>query len=99
MKMLLSNVEEISFNLPNRILQEMKGIPIAANPNQEYILIWAFSKDGSDDAENNTTSESHVPRTIANGTYTTKRNNLAESTGVVPAKHPPKVKLELFSLL
>ena len=52
-----------------------------------------------DDAENNTTSESHVPRTIVNGTCTTKRNNLAESTGVVPAKHPPKVKLELFSLL
>ena len=52
-----------------------------------------------DDAENNTTSESHVPRTIANGTCTTKRNNLAESTDVVPTKHPPKVKLELFLLL
>ena len=52
-----------------------------------------------DDAENSTTSESHVPRTIANGTCTMKRNNLAESTGVVPAKHPPKVKLDLFSLL
>ena len=44
--MLLSNVEEISFNLPVRILQEMKGIPIAANPNQEDILIGAFLKDG-----------------------------------------------------
>ena len=53
----------------------------------------------ADDAGNNTTSESHVPRTIANDTCTTKRNNLAESTGVVPAKHPLKVKLELFSLL
>ena len=53
----------------------------------------------TDDAENNTTSESHVPRTIANGTCTMKRNNLAESTSVVPTKHPPKVKLELFSLL
>ena len=52
-----------------------------------------------DDAEKNTTSESHVPRTIANGTCTTKRNNLTESTGVVPAKYSPKVKLELFSLL
>ena len=38
-KMLLSNVEEISFNLPVRILQEMKGIPIVVNPNQEDILI------------------------------------------------------------
>ena len=45
--MLLSNVEEISFNLQDKILQEMKGILIAANPNQEDILIWAFSKDGS----------------------------------------------------
>ena len=53
----------------------------------------------TDDAGNNTTSESHILRTIANGTCTTKGNNLAESTGVVPAKHPPKVKLELFSLL
>lgn len=47
MKMLLSNVEGISFNLPNGILQEKKGIPIVVNPNQEDILIWAFSKDGS----------------------------------------------------
>ena len=28
-----------------------------------------------------------------------KRKDLAESTGVVPAKHPSKVKSELFSLL
>ena len=38
-KMLLSNVEEISFNLQDKILQEMKGIPIVVNPNQEDILI------------------------------------------------------------
>ena len=42
---------------------------------------------------------SHTFLVRCNGTCTTKRNNLAESTGVVPAKHPPKVKLELFSLL
>ena len=60
---------------------------------------YSVYKINYDDAGNSTTSESHVPRTIANGTCTTKRKNLAESTGVVPAKHPPKVKLELFSLL
>ena len=37
--MLLSNVEGISFNLQDKILQEMKGIPIVVNPNQEDILI------------------------------------------------------------
>ena len=59
----------------------------------------SIKKIRDDDAGNNTTSESHVPRTIANDTCITKMNNLAESTGAVPAKHPPKVKLELFSLL
>ena len=53
----------------------------------------------TDDAENNTTNESHAPHSIANDTCTTKRNDLAESTGVVPAEYPPKVKLELVSLL
>ena len=70
---------------------------IYASPRYaERRLLW---DNLSDDVGNNTTSESHVPRTIANGTCTTKGNNLAESTGVVPAKHPPKVKLVLFSLL
>ena len=46
-KSLLNNMESISFSLPHRILQEIKGIPVAANPNQEDILIWAFLKDGS----------------------------------------------------
>ena len=32
-------------------------------------------------------------------TCTAKRENLIESTGVVPAEYPPKVKLELFSQL
>ena len=46
-KSLIASVECISFDLPDKILQEIKGIPIAANPSQEDILIWAFSKDGS----------------------------------------------------
>ena len=31
--------------------------------------------------------------------HNTKREDLAESTGVVPAKYPPKVKLELLTTL
>ena len=46
-KSLMDNTECISFNLPDRILQEIKGIPITANPSHEDMLIWAFSKDGS----------------------------------------------------
>ena len=38
-KNLLANVESISFSLRHRILQEIKGIPTAANPIQENILI------------------------------------------------------------
>ena len=47
----------------------------------------------NDDAKK-TTSEPHDPHTLETVTYTTKRDNLTESTGVVPAKYPPKVKLE-----
>ena len=50
----------------------------------------------SDDAEN-TTSKPHGPRVLQ--IAPAQRKDLAESTGVVPAKYPPKVKLELFSLL
>ena len=32
-------------------------------------------------------------------TCATKREDLTESTGVVPAEYPPKVKLELFTTL
>ena len=31
-----------------------------------------------------------------NNTRTTKKEDLIENTGVVPAKYPPKVKLEFF---
>ena len=31
--------------------------------------------------------------------HNTKRNDLTESTGVVPAKYPPKIKLELLTTL
>ena len=38
-KSLITSVECISFDLPDRILQEIKDIPIVANPSQEDILI------------------------------------------------------------
>ena len=45
----------------------------------------------------NLTSELHGSNAQMN--HLCKRNDLTESTGVVPAKYPPKVKLELFSQL
>ena len=44
------------------------------------------------------TSELRDPCTLETITCN-KKDNLTESTGVVPAKYPPKVKLELFSPL
>ena len=44
------------------------------------------------------TSELHDPRTLETITYK-KKDNLIESIGVVPAKYPPNVKLNLFSQL
>ena len=41
-KSFLANMDNISFNLPHRIVQEIKGISVAANPNQEDILVWAL---------------------------------------------------------
>ena len=38
-KSLLNNMESISFSLPHRIVREIKGILVTANPNQEDILI------------------------------------------------------------
>ena len=38
-------------------------------------------------------------RSSESPTQKKKEEDLAESTGVVPAKYPPKVKLEIFSQL
>ena len=46
-KMLLDNWSSISFILPDNIVKEIQGTPSAVNSNQEDILVWAFSKDGS----------------------------------------------------
>ena len=43
----LDNMDNISFILPHGIVQEIRGIPVAENPDQEDILVWAFSNDGS----------------------------------------------------
>ena len=50
----------------------------------------------TDDAVN-ITSEPQNPHTLV--TTPTKREDLTEGTGVVPAKYPPNVKSELFSQL
>ena len=51
-----------------------------------------------DDAEN-TTSKSHDPRVLLMTPAQQQETIFAECTGVVPAKYPPKIKSELFSLL
>ena len=52
----------------------------------------------TDDAEN-LTSELHNACTLETTPAQQKGEDLTESTGVVPAKYPPKVKLELLSTL
>ena len=52
-----------------------------------------------DDAEK-VTSELHGKHVIAmTPTQHKKKKDLTESTGVVPAEYPPKVKLELLTTL
>ena len=54
---------------------------------------------GSDDAVN-LTSEKHDPYAqIIHLHKRRKQKDLAEGTGVVPAKYPPNVKSEIFSQL
>ena len=45
------------------------------------------------------TSEVHGKHAIQRHLRNTKREDLIESTGVVPAKYPSKVKLELLATL
>ena len=52
----------------------------------------------TDDAENNT-SKSHGPRKLLMTPAQQEETIFAECTGVVPAKYPPKIKSELFSML
>ena len=53
----------------------------------------------TDDAVN-LTSEKHDPNAQMNHLQKEEnKKDLAEGTGVVPAKYPPKVKLEIFSQL
>ena len=45
-KEFLANVFDSSFVPPDSILKEIQGVPLAANPLQDDILIWGFSKYG-----------------------------------------------------
>ena len=52
----------------------------------------------TDDAEK-VTNELHGKHVIAMTLAQHKKKDLTESTGVVPAEYPPKVKLELLTTL
>ena len=53
-----------------------------------------------DDDAVNLTSEKHDPNAQMNHLQKEEnRKDLAEGTGVVPAKYSPKIKLEIFSQL
>ena len=56
-------------------------------------LRWIFKDD---DAEKSTVSYT-VLTCLKQHLHNTKREDPTKSTSVVPAKYPPKVKLELFS--
>ena len=58
----------------------------------------SISKIQTDDAEN-TTSKSHDPWALLMAPAQQEETIFAECTGAVPAKYPPKIKSELFSLL
>ena len=63
-------------------------------PINIYIYIYIYIDDVV-----KITSEPHNPRALEARPAQQKREDLTESTGVVPAKYPPKVKLEIFSPL
>ena len=54
---------------------------------------------GSDDAVNLTSEKHDSYAQISHLHKRRKQKDLAEGTGGVPAKYPPKVKLEIFSQL
>ena len=63
------------------------------------LCIHEWNRTLSDDAVN-LTSEKHDPNAQMNHLHKRrKQKDLAEGTGVVPTKYPPKVKLEIFSQL
>ena len=63
------------------------------------LCIHEWDRTLSDDAVN-LTSEKYDPNAQMNHLHKRrKQKDLAEGTGVVPAKYPPKVKLEIFSQL
>ena len=55
--------------------------------------------EGNDDAVNLHQWVTRFCRSNESPAQKKERKDLIESTGVVPAKYPPKVKLELFSQL
>ena len=60
-------------------------------------LLSCFPQTVPTDEAVSITSEPHDTYTLETAPAQINKEDLAESTGVVPVEYPPKVKLELFS--
>ena len=67
--------------------------------NVSRLILKIYKRSFSFDDAENTTSKSHDPRTLLMAPAQQEETIFVECTGVVPAKCPPKIKSELFSLL
>ena len=93
-------------NMCNRVknFESKRALVQYSSAKQPNFFTYLTVKQGKkifvyvDDAEKSTVS--YMALTCSKQRlHNTKREDLAESTGVVPAKYPPKVKLELLITL
>ena len=71
---------------------------LVSGKRQVWLNSYRFPQAVPTDETINLTSEKHNPNAQVNHLRKRrKQEDLAEGTGVVPAKYPPKVKLEVFS--
>ena len=73
---------------------------LVSGKRQVWLNSYHFPQTAPTDDAVNLTSEKHDPNAQMNHLHKRrKQKDLAKGTGVVPAKYPPKVKLEVFSQL
>ena len=73
---------------------------LVSGKRQVWLNSYRFPQTAPTDDAVNLTSELHNPNAQVNHLHKRrKQKDLAEGTGMVPAKYPPKVKLEIFSQL
>ena len=73
---------------------------LVSRKQQVWLNSYRFPQTAPTDDAVNLTSELHNPNAQVNHLHKRrKQKDLAEGTGVVPAKYLPKVKLEIFSQL